>query len=335
MSLAETGPQGLASPTHPVRIRRSADGGIPVLEIPEGFDYPALRAWLRSALPDQIEAIGGRAARLDLGGRAVVLFDLRRLVNLLREEFSIEVTGLYVDPDALWNYGERELRLKLFKREPADQLLLDDTDEVGPAIAVPSPDDAPSAEATTPPSDDEAPPEILLATVVESPLPEPLIPDDEAPTDSNTAAPSNARAIPGPRIETAVPDALEQLLGKDDGPGTRTLNVPKTLRSGASIRFDGDVIVMGDVNPGAEIVATGNILVLGALKGLAHAGAGGNEASFVLGFDLRPTQVRIGRRIAISPSMPGPASGAAGVFPTVARVADGAIVLEPYRTRPR
>jgi septum site-determining protein MinC len=66
------------------------------------------------------------------------------------------------------------------------------------------------------------------------------------------------------------------------------------LRSGQSIRFNGSVVVVGDANPGSEIVAEGNIIVLGALKGMAHAGCNGNEDRFVSALVFQPTQIRIG-----------------------------------------
>jgi septum site-determining protein MinC len=111
----------------------------------------------------------------------------------------------------------------------------------------------------------------------------------------------------------------------------RSCTLHRTLRSGAVVRFDGDLYVFGDVNPGAQVVATGNIMVLGALKGLAHAGAAGDEGSFILAFDLRPTQLRIGRKIAVPPprraTTPPPSE--------LATVQDGQIVIETYRGRVR
>ncbi len=83
------------------------------------------------------------------------------------------------------------------------------------------------------------------------------------------------------------------------------------------------------MNPGAEIIATGNVLVLGSLRGMVHAGASGDENAIILGFDLRPTQLRVGRKIAIAPNE----DATSGTSPTVARVRDGKIVLDPYRTR--
>ena len=98
-----------------------------------------------------------------------------------------------------------------------------------------------------------------------------------------------------------------------------------TLRSGQRISYDGDVVVVGDVNPGAEIRARGDIVVMGTLRGLAHAGAGGSSDAVVAAFKLEPTQIRIGNVIGRPPEDD---SGSRRV-PEVARVRDGVIVIEP------
>ena len=98
-----------------------------------------------------------------------------------------------------------------------------------------------------------------------------------------------------------------------------------TLRSGQRISYDGDVVVVGDVNPGAEIRARGDIVVMGTLRGLAHAGAGGSSDAVVAAFKLEPTQIRIGNVIGRPPEGD---SGSRRV-PEVARVRDGVIVIEP------
>lgn len=106
--------------------------------------------------------------------------------------------------------------------------------------------------------------------------------------------------------------------------GEAALLVSHTLRSGRSVRYAGHVIVMGDVNPGAEIVATGNIVVWGRLRGVAHAGADGDERAVVCALDLQPTQLRIAGRIATAP---GPAGQPQ---PEIARVRDDRIVAERW-----
>ena len=69
------------------------------------------------------------------------------------------------------------------------------------------------------------------------------------------------------------------------------------LRSGQSISYPGSVVVMGDVNPGSEVVAGGNVTILGSLKGMAHAGADGDDTCMVTALVLEPTQIRIGKTI--------------------------------------
>lgn len=73
------------------------------------------------------------------------------------------------------------------------------------------------------------------------------------------------------------------------------------VRSGQSIRFPGSIVVIGDVNPGGELIAEGNIIVLGILKGLAHAGCSGSHDCFVAALNMRPTQLRIAELIACFP----------------------------------
>jgi septum site-determining protein MinC len=72
-----------------------------------------------------------------------------------------------------------------------------------------------------------------------------------------------------------------------------------TLRGGQTLQQLGTIVVVGDVNPGAEIVATGDILVFGSLRGTAHAGAQGDESARVYALELAPTQLRIAAFIAV------------------------------------
>ncbi|MCL2388129.1 MAG: septum site-determining protein MinC [Defluviitaleaceae bacterium] len=74
------------------------------------------------------------------------------------------------------------------------------------------------------------------------------------------------------------------------------------LRSGQVIKYKGSVVIMGDVNPGSEVIADGNVIVLGALKGMAHAGASGDDTCFVSALFLQPTQLRIAGTISHVPS---------------------------------
>jgi len=102
------------------------------------------------------------------------------------------------------------------------------------------------------------------------------------------------------------------------------LLVKKTLRSGSRIAHSGHVTVIGDVNPGAEIIAGGNVVVWGRLRGLVHAGAEGDEEAVVCAMDLAPTQLRIAEHIAIPPVERGEPR------PEVAFVRDGNVVAEEW-----
>ncbi len=66
-----------------------------------------------------------------------------------------------------------------------------------------------------------------------------------------------------------------------------------SIRSGQCLTFDGSVVVIGDVNPGGEIKASGNIIILGQLKGIAHAGCNGMTDAFVSALYMIPVQLRI------------------------------------------
>lgn len=73
-----------------------------------------------------------------------------------------------------------------------------------------------------------------------------------------------------------------------------------TLRSGQVLESETSVVVLGDVNPGSKVIAVGNIVVLGALKGTAWAGVTGNDKAFVVALEMNPVQIRIGDIIARS-----------------------------------
>lgn len=139
--------------------------------------------------------------------------------------------------------------------------------------------------------------------------------------------PEVAPPEPAPARRPQAPERLENAEG-----GRKVVVVDRTLRSGASIKSPGDIVVYGDVNAGAELTAEGHIVVLGRLRGLAHAGSGGNEAAQVIAFDLQPPQLRIAHRIAYAPA-PGKARRAATWTPEVARIDGDRIVFENFRRR--
>ena len=129
----------------------------------------------------------------------------------------------------------------------------------------------------------------------------------------------------------------------------------RTLRSGQLLQHPGHVVVIGDVNPGAEIIAGGDVVVWGRVRGTIHAGALGDNKATVCALELRPTQLRIGSHIATSPpdsgiaahlgraTAPSPKKGRDSTArlgdghkesqPEVAFVQDEVIVAEPCAAR--
>lgn len=83
-----------------------------------------------------------------------------------------------------------------------------------------------------------------------------------------------------------------------------TLYLQTTIRSGVEIRHPGTVVILGEVNPGGIVVAAGDILVWGRLRGFAHAGAFGNSECLIMALQMEPTQLRIADYVARSPETP-------------------------------
>lgn len=73
------------------------------------------------------------------------------------------------------------------------------------------------------------------------------------------------------------------------------------LRSGQLLEFQTSIVILGDVNAGAQVISTGNVVILGSLKGNVYAGASGNENAFVVALKMNPTQIRISDTIARAP----------------------------------
>ncbi len=72
------------------------------------------------------------------------------------------------------------------------------------------------------------------------------------------------------------------------------VSVTKVVRSGQVLKVDGDLLLVGDVNPGATVMAGGNIFIMGSLRGVAHAGFYGRRDAIIAASVMKPTQLRIG-----------------------------------------
>jgi septum site-determining protein MinC len=106
--------------------------------------------------------------------------------------------------------------------------------------------------------------------------------------------------------------------------GEGAVFLQRTLRSGQMVKHAGHIVVLGDVNPGAELVAGGNIIVWGRLRGVVHAGAMGDQNAVVCSLDLSPTQLRIADTISVSPPRKGKAR------PEIARLEEGQVIARDW-----
>jgi septum site-determining protein MinC len=100
--------------------------------------------------------------------------------------------------------------------------------------------------------------------------------------------PADRRTFP-PRMETPPPSDASALVVKN------------TCRSGTRIETQADCVILGDVNPGAEVIADGDIIIFGNLRGVAHAGAAGDRSARIWALSIEPSQIRIADIVAVPP----------------------------------
>lgn len=134
-------------------------------------------------------------------------------------------------------------------------------------------------------------------------------------------------ALDLPRNSLDQDSGLEPI--ESDQEGDEAILIHHTLRSGHTIRHPGHVIVIGDVNPGAEVVAGGNVVIWGRIRGVVDASAAGNTNAVLCALDLAPTQLRIGSQISISPERKGEPR------PEMAMLREGEFVAESWKDNMR
>jgi septum site-determining protein MinC len=114
-----------------------------------------------------------------------------------------------------------------------------------------------------------------------------------------------AAATAGYSVEQQAPS---NSLHKNPVESTELLAEPlylqTTVRSGIEIRHPGTIVILGDLNPGGTVIATGDIFIWGRLRGIAHAGASGNRTCRIMALQMEPTQLRIADAVARAPETP-------------------------------
>jgi septum site-determining protein MinC len=115
----------------------------------------------------------------------------------------------------------------------------------------------------------------------------------------------------------------------DVAPAAPALTVHQgPLRSGEHLHVEGSVLLLGDVNPGAQISAVRHVLVWGRLRGVAHAGRGGDDQATIVALQMRPLQLRIANAVARGPDEV-PIAGLC----EAARLVNGEICIDPASPR--
>jgi len=122
-----------------------------------------------------------------------------------------------------------------------------------------------------------------------------------------------------PRQASSAPTTIDPLQS--------VVTMRRTLRSGQSIEHPGHVVVIGDVNPGSKIVAGGDVIIWGRLRGTVQAGAVSGDKAVVCALELSPRQLIIGSIISRSPGE----SASDEIMPEMAFIQDGQVVAEAWQ----
>ncbi len=123
-----------------------------------------------------------------------------------------------------------------------------------------------------------------------------------------------------------VPSPLKAPTTPKLEPNHTTQTFKRTLRSGQHVEYAGNIVIIGDVNPGAKVMAGGNIIVWGHLRGTAHAGAIIGDSAYVCALKLIPVQLIIGNHISCSPTD----NKDKRIIPEMAFVSNGQIIAESW-----
>jgi len=116
----------------------------------------------------------------------------------------------------------------------------------------------------------------------------------------------------------------------DEAEELQTLFVSKTIRSGQEVVYNGSVVIIGDVNPGAEVIAGGDIIIRGTCRGVVHAGAYGNMEATITANRLLASQIRIASLIARAPdNLDQPE------YTEIASIKDGNVIIETVNMQQR
>lgn len=199
----------------------------------------------------------------------------------------------------------QEKDLKVLKKDapveavqPIEEIKLEDIDPKNQMETIATPVVEPLEEAK---AKEKAPEAEEVKEDVKEPVAEVENTDLKEELKDFNAELENANKIEGEDIEDIdynLDDLRKSLRETEKLP---TLYIQRTLRSGQSISSDGNIVIIGDANPGSEIIAKGDITVWGVLGGIAHAGSAGNQYAKIRALKMNAIQLRIADTFARRP----------------------------------
>ncbi|ALC92712.1 septum formation inhibitor [Bacillus sp. FJAT-18017] len=107
-------------------------------------------------------------------------------------------------------------------------------------------------------------------------------------------------------VETIESDVISIQEAKQLAERSQVSTVARVIRSGQVLEVPGDLLLIGDVNPGGVVMAGGNIFIMGILKGIAHAGCYGDTEAIIAASAMAPSQLRISQNVLTLPNINGP-----------------------------
>jgi len=268
--------------------------------IDENAPFDLVASELREYLASQSGLWSKGHITLNVGQRMLAREELAQIKSIIETKSGLTVTRFWFAPESM-DSGEIQVEAKLPKSSKAPVQAAAEP----PAhneIVIPEPDPEPDPEATKEPT----------------PNPEP-----------QTAAESIS----------AVESIIESLKSRHNKNGARNRNITEalfiksTFRSGESLHHHGDVVVLADVNPGAEIRADGDIVVVGSLKGWVHAGASGDNRAVIVALELPASRFQIGKYEGVAPTSSRRRSNSSASGPKIAYVRSRSIHVAPFAGR--
>ena len=318
--------------------------------IDDTVPYEVAAQGLRSYLSECDGLYSRGTVSVNVGRRILEAAELSGLKRILDQESGLTVSRYWCAPEII----EEALR-----QPPAAAAAIPDPDPDPEETETLAPEDGSPPGRRQNGTDNEAP---AAAESVESPpaaavTPETgqveLLPDDAAEVAAPAEMPEETAAAPEPSApaeKAADGKAVEESIAAIPEPEpamvplpaeemalnprrrTEALVLKTTCRSGEVIRYPGDVVALADVNPGAEIIADGDIIVFGALRGLAHAGAAGDLKATIIALNLESSRIQIGPHIGEAPRA-ARQSKTHRTTPQVAYVRRRSIFVAPFTRR--